>query len=142
MERKIEFTPAFDQRNVDSSKNYGIHGVEMRWILKGDQGAVQFVVYTNWHLPHVQQELEAKASTSSMPYLMFVPQPANLGYHSPVPMYEGQIKIDDNCPHTGGACYYDGSGLQAEEVFRVLVEQGHEAVWNILENRYNEMFSR
>ena len=60
MEKIVKFYPAFDRRK-DPKGNYGIHGVDMRMILKGDKGAVQFVLYTNWHLPHVQEELNLKA---------------------------------------------------------------------------------
>lgn len=34
-ERIVEFTPAFDKRSSDPSKDYGIHGVDMRMVLKG-----------------------------------------------------------------------------------------------------------
>ena len=59
MERIVEFNPAYDERN-NPKGNYGIHGVNLRMMLKGDSGVVQFVLYTNWHLPHVQDELESK----------------------------------------------------------------------------------
>lgn len=49
--REISFSPAYDKRHIDPSKDYGIHGVEMRWYVKSSEGAVQFVVYTNWMLP-------------------------------------------------------------------------------------------
>ena len=60
MERIVEFYPAYDERN-NPKGNYGIHGVDLRRRLKGDKGAVQFVLYTKWHLPHVQDELIRKA---------------------------------------------------------------------------------
>lgn len=42
-ERIVEFTPAFDKRSSDPSKDYGIHGVDMRMVLKGENAATQFV---------------------------------------------------------------------------------------------------
>jgi hypothetical protein len=83
MERIVEFNPAYDKRDSDPSKNYGIHGVNLRMILKGTKGAIQFVVYTNWHLPHVQAELDRRHD-----HILCHPMPADLGYHSPTPRYE------------------------------------------------------
>ena len=60
-ERIVEFTPAFDKRSSDPSKDYGIHGVDMRMVLKGENAATQFVLFTNWHLPHVHDELNGSS---------------------------------------------------------------------------------
>ena len=42
LEKKINFTPAFDRRDPDPKKDYGIHGVDMRCYLTGPEGVVQF----------------------------------------------------------------------------------------------------
>lgn len=132
--RKIEFSPAWDKRNPDPKKNYGVHGMEMKFILKGEKGAVQFVIYTNWHLPHVSKEFEKDKNAS----LFLKPLPADVGYHSYVPQYEGQEKISDNCPYLEGKpCYYDGSGLKAMTLFDLFVELGEEAMWSELEEFYH-----
>lgn len=139
-ERTIEFAPAWDKRNSNALHDYGIHGVEMRWLLKGPLGVVQFVVYTNWHLPHIEAADAARAHTfDAVAYRIRRPMPADLGYHSPRPMYDGQEPRDD-CPFLKGDCYYDGSTLNADPVFDLLVEKGHEAVWARLEDYYNERF--
>ena len=138
LERKIEFLPAFDKRDPDPKKNYGIHGVEMRWYLKGELGVVQFVVYTNWQLPHVQKEQDTGLiGGDRFPHLLCRPMGADVGYHSPVPTYEGQEPMREECALLDGKpCYYDGSGLQAETVLQLLIEKGGEAVWDELESRY------
>ena len=125
MKREIRIRPAFDKRDPDPSKNYGIHGAELAFYLSGEKGAVQFVIYTGWHLPHVASEIGVSA-----------PMGADVGYHSKVQLYGGQESIDDNCEFTGGKCYYNGSGLAAESMFKLLVEEGHEAVWNRMEQLY------
>lgn len=143
MEKIVTFSPAFDKRNPDPSKNYGIHGVDLRMILKGDKGAVQFVLYTNWHLPHVQEELYIKAVGKDSFYLntMFSPLPADLGYHSPMPLYEGQSIGVESCEYLDGkACYYDGSGINAERIYEVLLKEGSDGVWRELEEFYNNIF--
>lgn len=135
MEKIVQFLPAFDKRNSDPSKNYGIHGVDLRMILKGDNGAVQFVLYTNWQLSHVQAETDRKYFDK----FFYQPMPADLGYHSPTPRYEGQDKMKcDLFP--SGECYYDGSSLNAQRIFNVLLVEGDEGVWRELEKYYKELF--
>lgn len=138
LKRDIYFTAAYDKRHPDPGKNYGIHGAEMRFVLSGDEGAVQFLLYTNWYLPHVTRELESKRDGK---YNYFLPMPADIGYHSPKPIYEGQEVMAETCEYLGGKpCYYDGSGLQAEVYFEVLVSEGGEALWKKMEHYYHELF--
>lgn len=126
-ERLVECTAAYDLRNTDPNKNYGVRGVEMCFVLKGEKGAVNFTIYTNWHLPSVTHKGE--------------PLPADRGYHSPVAMYDGQPIISDSCPYLDGKpCYYDGSGLAAEGLFQVLLTRGSDGVWEELEAYYHSTF--
>ena len=135
MEHWIEWHPAYDKRDPDPNKNYGIHGVEMRWYVCGEEGVVQFVVYTNWYLPHVAAEL----LTPGHKTFRCAPMPADLGYHSPIPHYDSQNPMRD-CLLLGGDCYYDGSTMNAERVFSLLVEQGGDAVWDELDRYYRGVF--
>jgi hypothetical protein len=141
--REITFDPAFDKRDPDPKKNYGIHGVTMRAILKGEHGAVQFVLYTNWQLPHVtaekfQREYEP---INGDPHWMERPQPSDLGYHSPVPRYDGQAETSDCCDYLDGKpCYYDGSSLNAKPVFDRLLAEGSKGLWEALEAYYARIF--
>ena len=134
MEKIIQFEPAYDKRHSNPKKNYGIHGVNIRFLLKGERGATQFLIFTNWQLPHVQKELRVDMRPDK--YFIFEPMAADLGYHSPVPIYEGQSSLGA-CPVLDGKdCYYDGSGLNAEPVYKILLEKGHEGVWKELEEYY------
>ena len=134
-EKLIEFDPAYVKRHTDPSKNYGIHCLTLRMVLKGEKGAVQFVLYTGWFLPHVREELQFKERFLSEPL------PADVGYHSPMPMYEGQKSIIEQCAYLDGhPCYYDGSALTAEKAFDILVEQGGDGVWKYLEDYYHDTF--
>jgi len=168
--REIRFLAAWDKRDV-GGKNYGVHGVEMKWFLRGPKGTIQFVVYTHWMLPHVQKEQDKRGLSShrchadviadgrdiiksadanfavtvaeepEFLHLLCHPMPADIGYHSPKPQYEGQSLMSEDCEYVeGGKCYYDGSGLAAETVFNTLVEQGDEAAWKMLEDRYRRTF--
>lgn len=140
-------------------------------------GHENFVVFTNWHLPHVAQETEERAMlgklTDSLMGCLFDPLPADLGYHSRKPMYEGQLPMGAEkfnfdqkeilkgatgdieiptrvatgtftpCEYVdGGPCYYDGSTLNAEPVFDVLLREGSAGVWRELRKFYMETFRR
>lgn len=114
-EKTIEFRPAYDKRDPNPLKNYGIHGVDMCWYLKGPKGVIQFVVFNVFHKP----------------------TPAYLDYHSYIPMYEGQTSAD--C-HLVDKCFYGGSSLQVHSIFTILLEKGSDGVWAALEERYNQLW--
>ena len=138
LERVLTFAPAFDKRHAEPNKNYGIHGVEMRFVVRGPHGATQFVLYTNWQLPAVRAEFERRGCDF---YCRNKPMPADLGYHSRTPRYEDQTSMGP-CTELGGApCYYDGSSLNAERIFDVLCAEGDAGVWRELEAFYAELFS-
>jgi hypothetical protein len=233
-ERIVQFLPAFDKRHPDPSKNYGIHGVELRMVLKGPKGAVQFVLFTNWQLLHITRESENRLcgmlsliqsrrilekgipklgkpepikklieeidsisakedeamialdadSIRSELHCFWQPMAADLGYHSYVPLHEGQramgsVKYDAKamlenleslkarhedgeqdfdlgeelipdhfetgtftpCEYLDDApCFYDGSGLNAERIYKVLLEKGSDGVWQELEEYYEHTF--
>lgn len=123
-DRIKQFGEPWDKRDPDPAKNYGIHGVDIRFVLKGAKGAVQLVIYTNKQLPAVQEELLEQYSMPknikegllkwAEPFtpgkeidelrgfqmwldevgdfnhkFLFAPLPADIGYHSPKPMFEG-----------------------------------------------------
>lgn len=140
MPRRIEFTPAYDRVN----EGYGIHGVDMQWLLEGPKGVIQFIVFTNWHLPETQERLDRKSAGADLVTLraLYHPQPAGIGYHSYVPLRDWQKEpTTKSCKYLDGApCYYDGSILRAESFFKLLVEKGHKAVWQKMEDYYQETF--
>lgn len=139
-EKLITLGPSYDKRHSDPNKNYGIHSVDLKFVLIGEEGATQFLLFTNWYLPHVKEELLTKTASKRDMELFFQPLPADLGYHSKVPHYEGQEPIEQDCEYTNGVCYYDGSGLSAERIYTILLEEGSEGVWRELEKYYKEIF--
>ena len=139
-ERWIEFEPAYDRRDPAPKKNYGIHGVSVRFLLRGREGVVQFLLFTNWHLPHVQKELDANFLANSLGLVLYHPLPADFGYHAKVPFYDGQQRMD--CQYIEGGCYYDGSGLDAERFYDILLLEGSDGVWTALEAYYAEILEK
>lgn len=130
----IEWTPAYDKRDPDSKKNYGIHGMNLRFMFIGPKGATQFLIYTNWMLPQ-NREVE-----NMVPLSLAEPLPADVGYHAYVPQYEDQNALTQSCEYLGGKpCYYDGSVLQAEELFDEFVANGEEVIWTRLRKLYDRL---
>ena len=135
MERIVEWEPAYDKRHSDPNKDYGVHGMNLRFVLKGPRGAVQFLLFTNWYLPQNRHNAFEKVSAH-----ILGPLPADVGYHALVPQYDGQEAIEQSCPYLDGApCYYDGSGLAAQELFDRFVAEGEGAVWSVLEASYKDL---
>ena len=142
MKKEIRFEAAYDKRHSDPSKNYGIHGVVIRFLLKGPKGATQFVIYTNWHLPHIQEEMRSKTKSLSF-YTGLEPMGTDIGYHSPKPLYKGQSMVSKTCDALDGKpCYYDGTSLGAEEFIPQFLAGGSDAVWTMLEEEYHNRFAK
>lgn len=133
--REVSFSPAFDKRDPDPKKNYGIHGVGLMFTLAKDGKGITLSIFTNWQLPHVQAEMDAKRPDLRFPYLSHKPMAADVSFHDSKPHYEGHT-CREGCAVTGGDCYSDGSGLMAEEGFTALREGGSDGVWKWMEERY------
>ena len=94
---------------------------------------------------------------------LFRPMGADLGYHSPKPMYDGhepcrihlkKMEFKDEiftppvygdpiiCEHLKNdmPCYYDGSALAGHEMYHTLLSGGEEAIWKKLEVYYMSTF--
>jgi hypothetical protein len=129
-ERIITFKPGFVCEkwlvNPEDGSNHGIASPDILFLLRNDRGAIQFLLMTGWYLNGTTRK----------------PMPYDLGYHSPSPMYQEQRMADKECPWLDNKpCYYDGSSLNAEKPFRILIEEGEEALWEYLENYHKEIFS-
>jgi hypothetical protein len=137
--REVQFTPAYDKRDPNPTKSYGIHGVNITFYLKGPKGVAQFLIYTNWQLPSVSREARGSCKPQDeYSWCPNEPMAADLGYHAPVPQYEDQSMMD-HCDLLPDGCYYDGSGLNAKRVFDLLVTNGGEAVWTALQEVYDDI---
>lgn len=137
--RWVEFEDAYDKRNIDSAKDCGIGAYMVRMVLARGPRAIQFYWSTGIHPQHIEDEWRATGKDKEIGFLL-KPMGYDVGYHSPVPMYEGQTMLSNDCPITGGVCYYDGSGLQAMKMVELLFREGVDAVWGSLEARWADQF--
>lgn len=135
----VRFLKGYDR---SAEPGYGVHGMDIAFYFRGEEGAVQFVFSTGWvpHLPRPTDWQMPYRRIQSKGVLDLFPSGVDLGYHSPTPHYEGQDLMQEDCPILGGPCYYDGSGLNAEEVLHTLIYEGGDAVRARLEDYYRRVF--
>ena len=122
-----------------------------RWLLVGPLGAVQYL--THWYPPGsaVIRVLGRDSELVNHPEGPYVHHPdgslsmaVDLGYHSPVPYYEGHGMMDEACDVLGGPCYYDGSSLDAGYIAQRVAASGFDerVIWASLEGFYAEVFEQ
>lgn len=143
LERITKVRLPYDRRSPDPKTNYGIHGLDIFFILKGPRGAIQFAVTFPQYLPHVQAEFDARADRPrSFDRIMGF----DVGYHALEPQYEGQSSMGscDLFPHLESGCFYDGSSLRADdwvkEIFSIRGENPENRLWEKLEHEYEARF--
>lgn len=125
--REIRWDPGFDhRRDPDPAKRqYGCNGLTIRWLLHGAHATVCFTLMTPW-LP--------TWTTGSDGKLPFHVLPASVGYHALWPQYEDQKPVAKCEFFPGSPCYSDSNSMVADDVFKLLVTEGEEAVWRYLVN--------
>jgi len=146
-ERIVEISPAFDKRTDNPSTNCGIGSCNIKFVLKKNGKAIQFVFGTDWFLPETVVEYKAKGVPKNdvEPFNLRGREECgvdgwDVSYHSPKPMYEGQTESKVDCCYIGTKCYYDGSALHADENKEILIREGSEGIWKFLEKEYYERF--
>lgn len=134
LERKIEITrPAFDRRDPDPKKDYGIGGVTVRFSVVGPEGAITWGILTDWYLPHVREEFKNKKWFPST-------TPTGITIHSPKQLFDFDAESGDCDLLPGGKCYSDTGFLAGTEAFDLLCKEGEEAIWKLLESWYEDQF--
>lgn len=140
-----DFNCKWDKKDCrpDKPGYHGIHGMQIRFIVKGPKGAVQFLFSTDWipfeYKGHMRTPLRVNQLGPEVHGLF--PFPLDLGYHSYRPLYKGQTSIDGACSILDGKpCYYDGSSLNAYDAYATLVNAGEASLWEFLEEYYMSVF--
>lgn len=106
---------------------HGISDLSIRFILKGEHGAVQFHICTDWIMEPKEHYRWGERGAL----------PAVVGYHWKTPLYEGQTLQTQECPFLDGEpCYYNGSGLEADAAMQALVLGGEPELRKYLESCY------
>lgn len=154
LKREISITSAYDKRDNNPSKNYGIGACRIFFAVKGSKGAITVNFFTNWFLPSTIKEykeegiyknnlLKGKDSFKTKIDLIETSKPISGGswdVHSKKPLYDGQTLTGGDCEFNGGKCYCDGSCMKAEKYLQILFEKGSKGVLDKLEEDYNNQF--
>ena len=126
-ERAVVFEPGYNLRHLEG---YGVHGMGIRFLLRGPKGATQFLMNCGW-VPGEKMPASLAEHFPSGSYL---------GYHARRPQYEGASDGSRACEWLGGGtCYYDGSGVAADDVLTAFIAEGEPAVWRTLREWYDRL---
>lgn len=142
--RILRFKPGHCWVRETPSRDFGNGSVSMWFILVGPKGAVQWHIGTDWMPEAARNDVARRVAIhglSRRPEQDYQkPHGWDLGYHSPTPMYEGHEPTHHKCDLLDGPCYYDGSGLAADDLIEGFLNGGDEWVWNRLEAYYRHHF--
>lgn len=133
-ERILQITMPFDRRHSDPKKNYGIGSMSFRMVYLKNDNATQFTFSVPFYLPHVARNLPHDSLCKGMGY--------DVGYHANKPQFVGQTPMDKCDIIAEGKCYYDGSGLAADERFKMFILQkdAFDWAWSKLEADWQGRF--
>jgi hypothetical protein len=122
------------RRTRGNGSDYGIGSMKMRFLLHGPLATVQFLFSTGLVPEQVPGDYQAK-------WWHRDPMGFDVGYHADAPQYEGQEDSGHmDCAYRGsGKCFYDGSGLMAEDFVPILLMDGHGGVFRALQDYYDDM---
>ncbi len=135
-ERITEFYPASDDFDPET-RTGSRSSMRIKFTLKGPNGATQFMIGTCWG-PR-QSDASTHRLISGGTFDPCRPSGWDVGYHSPVPQFDGQEDMEcDLLP--GGRCFYDGSGCRADDWIDGFVTGGSDWVWSKLEAEYRSLF--
>jgi hypothetical protein len=135
--RVIEFEVGFDHW-TDKAKygcDHGQHGMQMRFVLIGSEGAVQWLSGFQDMVPgnvDIIDNVKYRGTTGT------VFSGWDLGYHWNTKQYDGMSEFD--CTYTeSGHCYYDGSGIAGGNLVPIFLSEGPAGIWQQLEEYYEEL---
>jgi hypothetical protein len=135
LERAVTFYPGYNCADRSMS-GHGVHGMEIRWDLRGPRGETWFAVFTEW-IPGQLSPGHGLSPEGCQVAARQQPSGAGIGMHSPAPQVDGQLPAD-GCP-LWGTCYGDTAYGASDALAAAFTERGSEAVWADLEARYGRL---
>lgn len=135
LEHRIEISPGYCLLHEDPKKDFGVGACRVWFYAIGPKGAVQFQIGTDWYPEAARRHLGQFPPSERR-------QPVgwDIGYHAHIPQYEGQTPRSGKCELLGGQCYYDGSGLQADNWVEGFICGGTAWLWPKLDEYYQFTF--
>jgi hypothetical protein len=135
LEESVQFVPGY---NCPVPHGHGVHGMEVRWHLRGPAGAVWLAMITDW-LPGDRWPGHGLSPDGINRNWEMYPAGFGLGCHARVPQYEGHDLSERDCCEIGGPCYSDVSLSGADEPVKRFIAEGEQVIWDALESRYAEL---
>lgn len=87
LERRMYFRPAYHKVNNDPAKDYGVHSMEINFVLIGPNGAIHF---TNFSGMMLDKTWEWWDKTGRMSHAYKMHMGADVGYHTAKPQFKSQ----------------------------------------------------
>jgi len=134
-EESVQFRPGY---NCPDAHGHGVHGMEIRWYLRGPRGAVWLRMSTDW-IPGELRPGHGLPPSGLIADRVSSPDGRGTGYHARVPQYEGQEIESGNCDLIGVPCYCDANYGGADEPVERFVAEGERAIWDALESAYADL---
>lgn len=144
LEEAVVFIPGYNCTDR-SMRGHGVHGMEIRWYLRGPAGATQFVMYTDWipgtRSPGHGLQPDGSYSWANSRGLPMWPFGIDVGYHARAPRYADQSPREGCEVLDGATCYYDGSGIRGYELAPKFIDEGEQVIWRELEAWYRRLLT-
>ncbi len=121
MEKITRIRPAYDKRNDDPKKDYGIGPAQVYMGLVGKQGAISFSFSTGMYLEKTEQRLAASGSfnweeiTPGHWYSVIKPMGYDVSHHSKKPLNDYQKKEGPSWPKRMTKKKTDETGMTTEQ---------------------------
>lgn len=123
----VVFEPGFNDRGGE----YGVHGMDFRFLLRGPNGAVGFSMSTGW----VPGEKGVNPAVAGL-----FPMAMDVSYHAHSPQRDGHDQARSDCPYLDGQpCFSDGAFLAAEPILEAFITRGDVAVWEALREWHDSL---
>jgi hypothetical protein len=122
-------------------QGHGVHGMEIRWYLRGPKGGATLTFSTDW-IPGELSPGHGLSPVGSAPRpVSQYPNGFGLGWCGLVPQYEDQEPTAGaGCRLVpGGTCYSDMSFMASDPVAVDFTERGEPAIWEALEGCYADL---
>jgi hypothetical protein len=132
LEECVQFVPGYNCPEP-GGQGHGVHGMEVRWFLRGPDGAVVLMMTTGF-IPGERWPGHG-LSPGGLHDWTRDPDGFGLQYHSRAPRYEGH-DAEDGCDLIGGPCYCENSLSGADDPVKRFVGEGEEVIWDALETAY------
>ncbi len=143
LEESVQFIPGFACIKKDNSLSHGKHGMEVNWVLRGQAGAINFRMKTDW-IPSDEEQSKDDPfglTAPSFPSGIF-PMGSDIGIHSVVPLHKVDDPYSHECALIGGTCYYEISFSRASNLTSMFLVWGEQVIWDELLETYQVLRRR